>query len=131
MVRLIRRRGLPFVEIGGEVIAPAAFRSYRPKPDNISLSRRCGLRLYQFIVSGLPKNMNGTVGPQAEKVMAFCELLKERIGCEVEYSDERLTTMLVERTLIEADMSRQKRRKVVDKLAAVNILQVYLDSHHF
>ena len=54
MVRLIRRRGLPFVEIGGEVIAPAAFRSYRPKPDNISLSRRCGLRLYQFIVSGLP-----------------------------------------------------------------------------
>ena len=54
MVRLIRRRGLPFVEIGGEVVAPAAFRSYRPKPDNISLSRRCGLRLYQFIVSGLP-----------------------------------------------------------------------------
>ena len=54
MVRLIRRRGLPFVEIGGEVIAPAAFRSYRPKPDNISLSRRCGLRLSQFIVSGLP-----------------------------------------------------------------------------
>ena len=85
----------------------------------------------EFIVSGLPKNMNGTVGPQAEKVMAFCELLKKRIGCEVEYSDERLTTMLVERTLIEADMSRQKRRKVVDKLAAVNILQVYLDSHHF
>lgn len=85
----------------------------------------------EFIVSGLPKNMNGTIGPQAEKVMAFCELLKEELGCKVEFSDERLTTMLVERTLIEADMSRQKRRKVVDKLASVNILQVYLDQHHF
>ena len=85
----------------------------------------------EFIVSGLPKNMNGTIGPQAEKVMAFCDILAEKIGCRIEYTDERLTTMLVERTLIEADMSRQKRRKVVDKLAAVNILQVYLDSHHF
>jgi len=85
----------------------------------------------EFIVSGLPKNMNGTLGPQAEKVIALCEMLKEEIGCSIEYSDERLTTMLVERTLIEADMSRQKRRKVVDKLAAVNILQGYLDSHHF
>ena len=85
----------------------------------------------EFIVSGLPKNMNGTIGPQAEKVMKLCDMLKKEIGCEIEYSDERLTTMLVERTLIEADMSRQKRRKVVDKLAAVNILQGYLDSHHF
>ena len=85
----------------------------------------------EFIVSGLPNNMNGTIGPQAEKVMALCELLKERIGCKIEYTDERLTTMLVERTLIEADVSRMKRRKVVDKLAAVNILQGYLDSHHF
>ena len=85
----------------------------------------------EFIVSGLPKNMNGTLGPQAEKVIALCEMLKEEIECSIEYADERLTTMLVERTLIEADMSRQKRRKVVDKLAAVNILQGYLDSHHF
>lgn len=85
----------------------------------------------EFIVSGLPKNMNGTIGPQAQKVMDFCDMLAEHIGCNIEYSDERLTTMLVERTLIEADISRQKRRKVVDKLAAVNILQVYLDSHHF
>ena len=83
----------------------------------------------EFIVCGLPKNMNGTIGPQAEKVMAFADKIKEASGIRIEYSDERLTTVLVERTLIEADMSRSKRRKVVDKLAAVTILQGYLDSH--
>ena len=83
----------------------------------------------EFIVCGLPKNMNGTIGPQAEKVMAFADKIKESCGIRIEYSDERLTTVLVERTLIEADMSRSKRRKVVDKLAAVTILQCYLDSH--
>ena len=83
----------------------------------------------EFIVCGLPKNMNGTIGPQAEKVMAFAERVSEASGLRIEYSDERLTTVLVERTLIEADMSRSKRRKVVDKLAAVTILQGYLDSH--
>lgn len=83
----------------------------------------------EFIVCGLPKNMNGTIGPQAEKVMAFADKIKESCGIRIEYSDERLTTVLVERTLIEADMSRSKRRKVVDKLAAVTILQGYLDSH--
>ena len=83
----------------------------------------------EFIVCGLPKNMNGTIGPQAEKVMAFADKIKEACGIRIEYSDERLTTVLVERTLIEADMSRSKRRKVVDKLAAVTILQGYLDSH--
>ncbi len=83
----------------------------------------------EFIVCGLPKNMNGTIGPQAEKVMAFADKIKEACSIRIEYSDERLTTVLVERTLIEADMSRSKRRKVVDKLAAVTILQGYLDSH--
>lgn len=83
----------------------------------------------EFIVCGLPKNMNGTIGPQAEKVMAFAEKISAETGIRIEYSDERLTTVLVERTLIEADLSRSKRRKVVDKLAAVTILQGYLDSH--
>lgn len=83
----------------------------------------------EFIVCGLPKNMNGTIGPQAEKVMAFADGIHEATDIKIVYSDERLTTVLVERTLIEADMSRSKRRKVVDKLAAVTILQGYLDSH--
>ncbi len=85
-------------------------------------------RSVSLIVCGLPKNMNGTIGPQAEKVMAFASGLEEASGVKVDYSDERLTTVLVERTLIEAGMSREKRRKVVDKLAAVTILQGYLDT---
>lgn len=81
----------------------------------------------EMIVCGLPKNMNGTIGPQAEKVQGFAALLEEQ-GCKIVFSDERLTTVLAERMLIEADMSRQKRRKVIDKLAAVTILQSYLDT---
>lgn len=79
------------------------------------------------IVCGLPKNMNGTIGPQAEKISAFAEKLKEATGREIIMEDERLTTVFAQRTLIEADVSRAKRRKVVDKLAAVAILQGYLD----
>ena len=79
------------------------------------------------IVSGLPKNMNGTLGPQGEKVLKFCELIKEETGLEIEFWDERLSTVAAERSLIEADVSRQKRKKVIDMLAAVIILQGYLD----
>ncbi len=79
------------------------------------------------IVSGLPKNMNGSIGPQGEKVVKFCELLEEETGLKVEYWDERLSTVAAERSLIEGDISRQKRKKVIDMLAAVIILQGYLD----
>ena len=80
------------------------------------------------IVSGLPKNMNGTIGPQGEKVQKFCELIKEETGLEISFWDERLSTVAAERSLIEGDVSRQKRKKVIDMLAAVIILQGYLDS---
>ncbi|MEG0257112.1 MAG: Holliday junction resolvase RuvX [Christensenella sp.] len=80
------------------------------------------------IVCGLPKNMNGTIGEQAEKVQAFAEKLKEASGRKLIYWDERLTTKSAHRTLIEADMSRKKRKAVVDKVAAVYILQGYMDS---
>ncbi|MEG2882068.1 MAG: Holliday junction resolvase RuvX [Christensenella sp.] len=80
------------------------------------------------IVCGLPKNMNGTIGEQAEKVQAFAEKLKEVSGRKLIYWDERLTTKSAHRTLIEADMSRKKRKAVVDKVAAVYILQGYMDS---
>ena len=82
----------------------------------------------ESIVCGLPKNMNGTIGPQAEKVRAFAALVEEATGTEIILSDERLTTVFAERALLEADVSRKKRRKVIDKLAAVTILQGYLDS---
>lgn len=80
------------------------------------------------IVCGFPKNMNGTIGPQAEKVKAFAALIEHATGSEIVYFDERLSTVFAERTLIEADVSRMKRKKVIDKLAAVTILQGYLDS---
>ena len=79
------------------------------------------------IVSGLPKNMNGTVGPQGEKVQKFCELLKEETNLPIEFWDERLSTVAAERSLIEGNVRREKRKKVIDMLAAVIILQGYLD----
>ncbi|NMM65592.1 Holliday junction resolvase RuvX [Clostridium sp. P21] len=80
------------------------------------------------IVSGLPKNMNGTLGPQSEKVMKFCEIIKESIGLPIKMWDERLTTVAAHRAMLEADLSRNKRKKIVDKMAAIYILQGYLDS---
>ena len=79
-------------------------------------------------VSGLPKNMNGTVGPQGEKVQKFCELLKEETNLPIEFWDERLSTVAAERSLIEGNVRRENRKKVIDMLAAVIILQGYLDS---
>lgn len=80
------------------------------------------------IVVGLPKHMNGTVGERGEMCIAFAEALKARFDLPVHLWDERLTTVAAERTLLEADMSRKKRKQVVDKIAAVFILQGYMDS---
>jgi putative Holliday junction resolvase len=79
------------------------------------------------IVVGLPKTMAGEIGPQAEKVLAFVEALKKEFKLNIVTWDERLTTVEAERTLIEAGLSREKRKKVIDKSAAANILQNYLD----
>ncbi|WP_026475818.1 Holliday junction resolvase RuvX [Alkaliphilus transvaalensis] len=84
--------------------------------------------VHKFVV-GLPKNMNGTLGPQGEKTLEFVERLKKRFPkIEVVLWDERLTTVAAERALIQADVSRKKRKEVIDKMAAVYILQGYLDS---
>ena len=79
-----------------------------------------------FVV-GFPKNMNNTVGPRGEASEKYAELLTERFGFPVTLWDERLTTMAAERTLIDADVSRKKRKSVIDKMAAIMILQGYLD----
>ena len=80
------------------------------------------------IVVGLPKNMNGSLGPQSEKVMKFATKLKNKYGVEIIYIDERMSTMSAQRILIEADVRRENRKKYVDKIAATYILQMYLDS---
>ena len=79
------------------------------------------------LLVGLPRSLSGEIGPQAEKIMAFAQLLTDR-GWQVRFQDERLTTSIAHRTLIEGDMSRQKRKQVVDKLAATYILQSFLDA---
>lgn len=81
-----------------------------------------------LIVAGLPVNMNNTLGEQAEYVQEFMTEFAEKTGLPFTYWDERLTSMQAERYLLEADMSRSKRRKVIDKTAAVLILQAYMDS---
>ena len=79
------------------------------------------------LVVGLPKNMNGSLGFNAEEVQQFIADLTAERPIEVIWVDERLTTVSAERALLEADVSRAKRKKVVDKMAAVIILQSYLD----
>ena len=80
------------------------------------------------IVLGYPKNMNNTVGERAEKALEFKEMLERRIGIPVIMWDERLTTVEADRTLIEAGVRRENRKQYLDGLAAVFILQGYLDS---
>lgn len=81
------------------------------------------------IVIGLPKNMNNSLGPRAEASQRYADMLSRRVDAEIVFWDERLSTMAAERVLLEADVSRGKRKKVIDKMAAVMILQGYLDSN--
>lgn len=82
----------------------------------------------QKIVIGLPLNMNGTLGPAAREVEKWAEELKHALALEVVLWDERLSTVASERVLLEANVSRRKRKRVIDKMAAVFILQNYLDA---
>ncbi len=82
------------------------------------------------IVVGLPKEMSGKVGKGAEKVIRFGDLIKKELpDVALEYWDERLSTKGAERNLIEMDVSRSRRKQVIDKLAAQSILQNYLEAH--
>lgn len=83
----------------------------------------------EAFVLGLPKNMNNSIGPRAEASQKYGQLITDRFNIPVFYQDERLTTVQAERMLISNDVSRKKRKKVIDKLAAVLILQNYLDAH--
>lgn len=85
----------------------------------------------ELIVLGFPKNMNNTIGDRAEKSLAFQEMLEKRTGLDVVMWDERLTTVEANRTLMEGKVRREDRSKYVDMLAAVYILQGYLDSRSF
>lgn len=81
------------------------------------------------VVVGLPKNMNNTIGPQGEKVLQFVEKFKKKFDLEVVLQDERLTTVSAERLLIDADVSRKRRKDIIDKVAATYILKSYLEKY--
>lgn len=93
------------------------------------ISELCQEYSVELIVLGYPKNMNNTLGPRAEKTQAFKKRLEKELKIQVELWDERLSTVAAERNLLEADLSRAKRKQVIDKMAAVFILQGYLDSN--
>ena len=105
------------------------------RKDENKLRRTCArieelIREYEAerIVLGLPKHMNNDIGERAKKALEFGGMLKRRTGLEVVMWDERLTTVEAERTLIENKVRRENRKQYIDKIAAVFILQGYLDS---
>lgn len=83
-----------------------------------------------LVVVGFPKNMNGTIGPRGQASQQYASEIENRFTLPTVLWDERLTTMAAERVLLEADVSRKKRKKVIDKMAAMMILQGYLDSQN-
>jgi putative holliday junction resolvase len=102
-----------------------------PDADVANIARIAKEYQVSEIVVGMPYNMNGTEGPQAQKVRAFMLRIQEKTETPVLEWDERLSTAAADRALLEADMSRAKRRKVIDKIAAVIILQGYLDRQRY
>jgi putative Holliday junction resolvase len=104
-------------------------RSQSIKKDVLHIKDICREYDVGRIIMGMPLNMDDTECSSAEKARAFAKRVRELIRLEVEFQDERLTTVTATQHLLEADMSRSRRRKIVDKMAAVEILQSYLDEH--
>ena len=85
----------------------------------------------ELVVLGLPKNMNDTEGARVEETRAFAESIERRTGLDVEFWDERLTTVAADRAMMEAGIRRENRRNYVDMIAAQLILQGYLDKRQY
>jgi len=140
MERYMRKMGLDFgaktvgVAISDPLLVTAqGIEIVRRKSEN--KLRRTLARIEELIVEyevdeivlGYPKNMNDTEGERAEKTLAFREMLERRTGLDVQLWDERLTTVAADRAMMEAGIRREARREHVDRIAAVFILQGYLD----
>ena len=100
----------------------------REKPGKLRQTLARIEELIESIVLGFPKNMNGTEGERCEKTLAFKEMLEKRTKLCVELWDERLTTVMADKTMMEVGIRRENRKKYVDEIAAVFILQGYLDA---
>ncbi len=135
------------LDVGDKTIGVAVSDALNLTAQGVTTIERIGIRkdsgkvmdyIKEFgcdtVVIGLPKKLDGTDSPQTEKVYEFKTMLENKMrssgmaDVKIEFYDERLTTVMAEKVLIEADVSRRKRKKVIDKQAAVIILQGYLDS---
>lgn len=124
-----KRFGLAFSDESCTLASPlAVYERTDQKSDLKFLSGLVSQHQISGIVLGLPVNMDGSLGPKAQQVLEFKEFLEEHLKLPVYTFDERLTTAEAERVLLEADMSRRKRKTKRDALAAVLILQGYLSS---
>ncbi len=102
-------------------------RRTKKQEDIQEIKKFCDEYNVELIVIGLPKNMNGTIGLSGEIAMAFGELLESELKIAIKFWDERLTTVAAHKAMLEGDLSRSKRKKIVDKVASILILQGYLD----
>lgn len=102
-------------------------RRANKEKDLEELRKICDEYKVETIVVGLPKNMNGTIGTSGELAIEMGRLIEEALNIKVEFWDERLTTVAAHKAMLEADLSRNKRKKIVDKVASTYILQGYLD----
>ncbi|MFQ5783850.1 MAG: Holliday junction resolvase RuvX [Alphaproteobacteria bacterium] len=121
--------GLALSDIGRSIATPhSTIRRRRFRDDANLLAAIIAANDVGGLVIGLPINMNGSEGPRCQSVRQFAANLLERLDTAVAFWDERLSTVAVERTLIESDVSRKRRGEVIDKMAAAYILQGALDS---
>lgn len=124
-----KRVGLAVSDTGGILATPLRVLHVTSPNDAVrQVVEACAEVGAEGVVLGLPRNMDGTEGPKARESRAFAERLGVAAALTVTLWDERLTTSLVERVLLDSDVSRRRRREVVDKLAAQAILQSYLDA---
>ncbi len=124
-----RRLGFAVSDATGTVATPLDTVHVASVAEALDLA--CGVarsKRVERVVVGLPRNMDGTCGPMAREAQAFAERLAGMLGIPVVMWDERLSSALVERMLVEADVSRSRRREVRDKLAAQVILQGFMDA---
>ena len=129
------------LDVGSKTIGVALSDELNLIAQGVTTLKRKGLRLdikdllrmieefkVEKVVVGLPKNMNGSLGPSAKMVLSLVEELKKFVDLPIITWDERLSTVAAQKALLEADVSRKKRKQVIDKVAALLILQGYLDS---
>jgi putative Holliday junction resolvase len=123
------RIGLAIADDLGMLAHPLETIHVREVADPVArIAEIVGRDRIEIIVLGMPRNMDGTYGPAADKVRAFAEKLRAACGCEVKLWDERLTSVAAQRALHEAGRNVQQSREVIDQVAAQMILQGWLDA---